>query len=173
MNIGLVLFSSIVLGSIAYFLIVDALEKNQIENLNYIAQNKADHLVSMIRGKQDLLKQIAVGDSVQRFSLSYQDKLLQEYFTQFNNDFPILSFVNQRGIEELKVINGRSHFDLDDIKSSQLYEDITWKPNHVFTSLTMPTNQSSIALLEFGIYRENFFGDFQGTVIGRIPWIKF
>lgn len=166
---ALILFSSLILGSIAYFLIVDALENIQKDNLRYIAQNKADHLVSMIRGKQDLLKQIAVGDIVQRYSKSYQDKLLQEYFTKFNNEFTILSFVNQQGIEELKVINGISHFDLDDIRDSQLYEDITWKPNHIFTHLTLPDNHTSISFLEFGFNSQNFFGDFQGIVIGRIP----
>ena len=172
LNIGLILLSSLILGFLSYVLIVDALEKIQKSNLSYIAQNKADHLASMIRGKQELLKQIALGEVVARYSKTYQDKILQEYFTNFNNEFPILSYVNEEGLEELNVSNGRSRFDLADIKNSKLYEDVTWKPNFVFTTLTMPNDLTADPLLEMGFHRQNFFGDFQGIIIGRIPLDK-
>lgn len=172
LNLGLVLLASLILGTMSYILMGDALEKIQKNNLSYIAQSKAEHLASMVKSKQDLLKQIALGEVVQRYSQSFQDKLLQEYFTQFNNEFPVLSFVNQQGIEEIKVINGISHFDLDDITLSKLYEDVSWKPNFVFTTLTMPNNITRAPFIEFGFNRQTFFGDFQGIVIGRISLVK-
>ena len=65
LNISLILFVASILGFTSYFLMVETLEKELKNNLSYIAENKVDHLQSMIRGKQDLLKQMS-----SRFSVS-------------------------------------------------------------------------------------------------------
>lgn len=168
LNIGLILLVSLILGSLSYFMIVDALKKIQTDNLSYIAQNKSDHLASMIRGKQTLLKQIAQGEVIKRYSKSYQDKLLQEYFTFYNSEFPSLSFINHQGVEELKVVNGVNHLDLTDMSHNKTYEDVTWKPNRIFTTLSLSEDNPQAPFLEVGYFRQNFFGDFEGIVIGRI-----
>lgn len=168
LNIGLILLVSSILGGTSYFFMVETLEKTLKQNLSYIADNKVDHLQSMIKGKQDLLKQIALGDPVKRYSKSYEDKLLTEYFSNFKNEFPILSFVNRQGIEELKVINGINHFYLSDINQSRLFDEITWKPNKIYTTLNALDNFTRVPFLELGYYRQNFFGNFEGIVIGRI-----
>jgi signal transduction histidine kinase len=172
LNIGLILFVAGILGFTSYFLMVETLEKTLTDNLSYIAGNKVDHLQSLITGKQDLLKQIALGDPVKRYSQSYQDKLLTEYFSTFKEEFPILSFVNQQGIEELKVINGINHFYLSDINQSRLFDEISWKPNTLFTTLNTLNNFTRVPFLELGYYRQNFFGSFEGIVIGRISLFR-
>lgn len=169
LNIGLVLLTSIILGALSYTLIVDALENLQKDNLSFIAQNKADHLTFIIRNRQELLKQIALGEVIQRYSQSFEDKLLQEYFTQFRNEFAELSYVNQQGIEEIRVIDGISYFDHDNISQSKLFEDVSWKPNFVFTTLNFADNVTREPILEIGFNHQSFFGDFQGIVVGRIP----
>lgn len=171
LNIGLILLVSIILGSMSYFLMVDTLEKTLLENLSHIAGNKVDHLNSTLRGKKDLLKQIALGDPVKRYSQSYEDKLLTEYFSSFKKEFPILSFLNKQGIEELKVINGVNHFYLTDINQTRFFEEISWKPNTIFTSLDSHERLTQAPFLEIGYFRENFFGRFEGIVIGKIPLI--
>lgn len=167
LNIGLILLVSSILGVTSYFLMIETLEKTVKENLSYIANNKVDHLQSVIKGKQDLLKQIALGDPVKRYSQSYEDKLLTEYFSTFKNEFPILSFVSRQGIEELKVVNGINHFYLSDINQSRLFDEISWKPNAIFTTLNSLDNFTRVPFLELGYYRQSFFGDFEGIIIGR------
>lgn len=169
LHLGLIFFLALPFGIFSYTLILDALHKSQKSNLEYIVATEAEHLSSIILHKEELLLKISQDEIVTRYTRSYQDKVMNEYFYQFKAEFPILSFVNKAGFEEFKIDNGAISHDLQDVSGSSLYQDMNLRVNKVFTTLTSSSNPNNGPLLEMGYYRQNFFGDFEGIIIGRIP----
>ena len=163
----MILGVALVLGISSYELMINALQKHEELSLRYLATSNAELLDMQISNKETQLQQLALNQIVLRYSESFQDKLLQEYFSQYAEEFSSLSFIDQQGFEQLRVENGVSIAELDDISRSRLFEEISWQTNQVFTTLSDLDASTNSAQLITGYYRENFFGDFEGAVVGR------
>lgn len=163
----MILFVAVLIGLMSYRLLVEALERLQKDKLSYVAASEAEHVAESIEAHERLLHRIAMGEVVARYSRSYQDKLLQEYFTRYQDHFHSLTFVNQQGLEELKVVDGVNVTLLEDVSMSQLFEEIVWSKNQVITRIHLPAQPGQAAVLLSGFYRESFFGEFEGIVIAK------
>lgn len=172
-QVGLVLFVSAVVGLTAYFLMHHFLRKSQQQNLTFVAESASDQIGHFIIDKERMLENIAMGEAVSIYSEKYQEQLLLKYFSGFVSDFYELAYVNNDGLEELKVIDGQRQENLSDISESVLYEEASWKPNKTVSFLYEGNADVSTACMEFAFYRQNFFDEFEGMVVGRIPIREF
>gem|GEM_PF-6829417 len=165
LQLSMIMLVSIALGYLFYTLFVSAMESMQRNQLVYVAKTEAKHIDSVIAERQELVHSIAFDENVLRYSQAFNDKQLLEFFNKFQDDFFSLSFINRNGVEELKVIQGRSQYWLDDISRTRLFEDISWEPNKVFSIYRLDTSKEPAFVLNTGVYRQNFFGVFEGVVI--------
>ena len=166
MQLTMILTVSLALGYLFYTLFVNAMESMQRNHLVYVAKIEASHIDMVISEREELVRSIAMDENVQRYSEAFNDKQLLEFFNQYQDDFYSLSFINRNGIEELKVVAGRSQYWLEDLSRTRLFEDISWEPNKVFSSYRLDPTRTPAFVLRTGIYRQNFFGVFEGVVIG-------
>ncbi len=172
-QISLVLFISVVVGLTAYFLMHHFLRKSQQQNLTFVAESVGRQLDLTIRDREKMLEKIAVGEAVSAYSKKYQEPVLLKYFAGFVSDFGELVYVNKDGLEELKAVDGQRQENLSDISKSVLYEEASWKPNKTVGFLSDGNGNVSTACMEFAFYRRNFFDEFEGMVVGRIPITEF
>jgi len=166
---GLLLFVSIILGMSSYYLMVDTLRKSQLSNLQFIALSQAERLSTAVKNRGYLLEKLAGEDAVKKYSLAYHEPLLVELFNKNIKDFPTLAFVNENGMETLKLVNGVNTHDFLNVGSTKIFQDINREKQRVHTSLSLSRTDPETANIEFGFYRQNFFDEFEGALIGRIP----
>ncbi|MDH3328523.1 MAG: ATP-binding protein [Desulfobulbaceae bacterium] len=173
-HIGLVLLVSSLLGISSYVLMVDSLMKTQQNNLQSIAQDQAEKLAYLIQHKEEKFKSIAMGESIEAYSKEYHEPVLIQHFNSFMNEFPMLSYVRQDGLEEMKLVEGHERPQrLSDISKTFLYEEATWEPNRVITLFPSFGKDSGDMLVKFAFCRHNYFGDFEGLIVGGVPLTDF
>ncbi len=80
-----------------------------------------------------------------------------------------MAFVNEDGLETLKLVNGENTCDLSDVSNTKIFQDIKRKKLKAQTSLNLVSDDPKAVQIEFGFYRQNFFDEFEGALIGRIP----
>ena len=161
LNICVVSFVS---GFAAYFLMIQFLSRSQKQNIEYISQSKAVFLEHTISNEIEEFKNIANGEPVREYSVLHSDLILREYFDLFKEEFSELFYVNEQGDLELKVVNGELLHQ--HIKNSEkiLFDETTWAPNKVFVRLDMAEEDNVSPHLNFGIYKTNYFDEFEGMV---------
>jgi signal transduction histidine kinase len=165
---GVVLLVGLSLGASAYVLITRAVERSQGEHLRYLADTTAQDLAQAIEDKRQALQDIARGEAVANYALTHKATSLREYFSPFVEAFSALVFVNEDGREEVKVPHGEGGDELRDISGSGLLQDAALAPNRTVLSFSASPAEPDRARLEFAFYRESFFGEFQGVVVGRV-----
>ena len=134
LQLVLVLAVTIALGIATYVIMFRSLKRYQQQHLGYIAENIGRELNSVIVFKEQLLEKIATSDVVEGYFRKRQENLLTEHFGRFEKHFPVLSYVNEKGLEEFKLVNGKKAKELFNIKDSELFEDSTWNTNRTITS---------------------------------------
>jgi PAS domain S-box-containing protein len=168
-QITLVLFICAAIGVSSYYLMVSSLVKSQQANLRFIASSQADRLNVTINNRSHLLEKLAMEDAVKKYVVSYRELVLIETFVKYKADFPNLAFVDEDGTESLKLINGKGVDTHVNIRKSQIFLDINRQKQKVQTSIPISSNNASAAFMEFGFYRQNFFDEFEGMIVGRVP----
>ena len=101
-----ILFVSVLLGFSTYLFMINTLKKNQKKILQFIAQDQSDHLSGIIEDKKRIFEKIVMGEAVEEYSQEYNESMLMKYFNKFIEEIPILSYINEHGLEELKSVNG-------------------------------------------------------------------
>ncbi|MBU1137527.1 MAG: HAMP domain-containing protein, partial [Proteobacteria bacterium] len=174
-QIGLVLLLSLTLGFSTYFLMIDSLTKSQQRNLTFIAKYYLEHLTALIDAKEKQFKKIAMGQAIQAYSMEYEEPALLQYFDSVMTDFPVLSYINEDGFEEVTLVNSERLEAFSDISETELFEQATWEPNKVFSIFSTANADASTtceACMHFAFCRKSFFGEFEGFIAGKIPLPK-
>lgn len=174
-QIGLVLLLSLSLGFSTYFLMIDSLTKGQQRNLTFIAQYYVEHLTALIDTKERQFEKIAMGEAIQAYSMEYEEPALLQYFDSVKADFPVLSYINEDGFEEVTLVNSERHEAFSDMSETELFEQATWEPNKVFSIFAISNTDSATACtacMHFAFCRKSFFGEFEGFIAGKIPLPK-
>jgi signal transduction histidine kinase len=166
-QIGLLFFISIFLGGGTYFVAINFLKKTQQRSIEHIVEDNAYKLNQIIMDKSMALEMLASGEAIAAYRLKYNELSLIEYLNNFTIAFPVLVYANERGMEELKLVNGNKSEMLVDIRRTELFEDAMRKPNKVVFSYSPVHPAFSVPHMEFAICRRNF-GEFEGVIIGRI-----
>ena len=160
LQIGLVLSVAVCLGIISYMITFSALRDSQQQNLEYLAMNIGVEISAEITNKEELLEKISNTEAVVNYPKKQQDAELVEYFNKYTREFPVLSYVNEKGMEELKVVYGRTATELSDINNTAIFTDAIANPNKVFSSYSAFSPEINGPSIEFGFLSKNFFDEF-------------
>ncbi|MGD0784952.1 MAG: ATP-binding protein [Sedimentisphaerales bacterium] len=169
LQVGLVLSVAVSLGIISYLITFSSLRDSQQQNLEYLAMNIGVEISAEITNKKDLLEKISNTEAVTNFPVKQQDSELAEYFSKYTREFPVLSYVNEKGMEELKVVYGRTTAELSDINNTAIFTSAIANPNKVFSSYSAFSPEINGPSIEFGFLSKNFFDEFVGFISGKIP----
>lgn len=169
LQLGLVLAVAVTLGIVTYVIMFRSLMQCQQQHLEYVAENIGKELNSLIVFKGQLLEKIAASEAIENYYKKRQENLLTEYFGRFQKHFPVLSYVNEKGLEEFKLVNGAKSKELLDIKNSEFFEDATWNTNRTITSSHSLCPEVGGPYLHFSYCNQNYFDEFIGLVLGKVP----
>ncbi|MCJ7602601.1 MAG: response regulator [Desulfobulbaceae bacterium] len=173
-QIGLVLLVCGLLGFSSYVFMVDSLKKTQEQRLRNIAQDQAEKLSAMIRYKEEKFRTLAMSEAIEAYTREYHEPVLIQHFNAFMAEFPMLAYVREDGDEEMKLVNGVERPEiLVDLSATFLFEEATWIPNKVLTVFPTWGNEAEEMMVRFAFCRQNFFGEFEGLIVGGIPLADF
>lgn len=168
-QLGLVFSIAAILGVAAYLIMYRSLKDTQQQHLEYVAVHVGMDLSSIIEHKKVLLEKIGTSEQVENYRKKHQSHVLIEYFNKFASVFPVLSYVNEKGSEEIKVVRGRLTTELSNIKDSVVFEETVWNANKAFSFYSTFCSETKSPCLEFSFYNQNFFDEFIGVVLGKVP----
>jgi signal transduction histidine kinase len=169
MQMGLVLSVVVGLGIVSYLIAFSSLRGSQQQNLESLAMYVGTEVSEVINSKGRLLEKIASAETVTNYSKRQDDTELAKYFEKYSQEFPILTYVNEKGMEELKVLNGKVMTELSSMSNSTIFERAMNNPNKAFNSYTAFCPEIGGPCIEFGLYNVNFFDEFVGFVSSEIP----
>ncbi len=169
--LGLILVTAFAIGFSSYVILYDSLIDVQKRNLLYAARSESEHLKEFIEIKESKLKSIAMSREVLSYSESFNGNILFGFYDKYKDEFPVLSFVLHNGREELRIEDGVNSSHLINIDKLTLYKKIIENPNKVFTQVDVSADVMPEIVMAY--HRENFFGQFEGVVTGRIPLSVF
>jgi HAMP domain-containing protein len=95
--------------------------------------------------------------------------MLTEYFSRYGQDFSVLSYANESGSEELKLINGQTVENLSNIRNSAIFKEAVWVPNKTVCSYSVSCSDIGNPCVEFGFFNKSFFDEFVGFISGKVP----
>lgn len=173
-HIGLVLLICGLLGISSYALLIDSLMKTQQKHLKNIAWDQAEKLGYIIKNKEEKFRTIAMSEAVEAYSREYQEPVLIQHFNNFMDEFPMLAYIREDGLEEMKLVNGHERPErLSDISNSFLFDEATWEPNKVVTLFPSSGTDPAELMIQFAFCRHSFFEEFEGLIVGGIPLVDF
>ena len=168
LQMGLVLSVTVCLGIISYRVTFSTVRDSQHQNLDYIAERISEGINALITDKEQLLEKIGSSEAVTNYSKKQQDNFLVNQFNKYMPEFDILSYVNSNGMEELKVINGRTATEFSDISRSAVFEKAINNPNKAVSMYSPLCPEMGTPCMEFGFFNKSFFDEFTGVVVGRV-----
>jgi len=168
LQIGLVLSVAVSLGVISYLITFSSLRGSQQQNLKYLAANIGEEISVLIDSKGQLLEKISTSETVANYLKKQQENFLVGYFEKFMPEFDTLSYVNDKGMEELKIIDGRITTKLSNVSNSIIFQRAINNPNKTLNSYTAFCPELNGPCMEFGFFEKNFFDEFVGFVLGKV-----
>ncbi len=172
LNQFLLIFSATAVFALAsYFIVIRVVVENQYERLGHVAIDRANHITDQINHLKDLLADIANARELDLYAQKYQDILLTKHLARFQDQFPVLSYVTEKGVEEIKVVNGVPVSEYDTINTLPIFDYSYTNPNQAVISNAVhfiPTINNK--MLGLAYTRQGYFGDqFLGMLYGLVP----
>jgi len=158
----------VILGTLSYTLMVDALLSVQQHNLEHLTVTSAHHISRNLTDLQDKFQNIMISRGLHRGS----DLPMAKYLAKHQEQFPELSLLNREGREELSMIQHRiaSPNELRDWSSTKIFKQAMSRPNEVIVSPVAENPELGTPTVTLAMAQVQYFGDeFQGMLIGSIP----
>jgi signal transduction histidine kinase/CheY-like chemotaxis protein len=161
------IIASVVLlgGSTAYWIYVsfNTMEKDK---LSFMAKSLATDINQHLDEYSHSLKRV---DTLE-YHQNYRDLALVQKFAQFRDLFPVLSWINQEGTEEVKSVSGQPSDNLIDFRGHAWLPRVLDSPNQVFIEGPSTSSGLGQSTIEFVVARYGYFGDdFLGILRGLVP----
>ncbi len=101
---------------------------------------------------------------------NYRDLALTQHFAKFEKILPALSWINEDGLEEVKVVRGRVSHDYLKLDTSPWFQKALAHPNQVLFHGPVPGPELEAPVVEFMTARFDYFGDdFMGVLRAAVP----
>ena len=155
----------IILGSMSYALMTDALLSVQRHNLTHLAVTSAHNINRNLTDLQDKFRNIMIGHDMHRAS----DLPMAKYMAKYQEIFPVLSLVNREGREELTMIQQRIAItkELKNWHGTDIFNHAMSIPNKVILSPEVKGLESGNPWITMAMAQVEYFGDeFKGILIG-------
>ncbi|MDD5134628.1 MAG: hypothetical protein PHP01_04390 [Phycisphaerae bacterium] len=166
---GLVIFAVIAIGLAGYWIIFKFHKGCIKENLEYKAATISRDLNVVIEHKKHMFDRISNSDEVINYFRKLQEPVLMECFSKYSQEFPILSYINRKGLEEVKLVEGRQESELRDFGNSDIFKQVGEKPNKTFCSYMANCPELSTSCVQFAYFNKSFFDEPIGIISGMVP----
>jgi PAS domain S-box-containing protein len=171
--ISMISLIAVILGVSSYVLMTHDLEDAERANLEFMARRMSVEIHNYFANKSAVIERVAADREIDDYAEKFQEMPLFRYFAKFEGEFPVLIYVNEKGGEEVKVVNGTLSEDLRNVSSDPLYRRVMETPN---TVVIMPAENSPALgepVIRMGIQRRYYFGnEFKGIIFGYVPVSK-
>lgn len=171
LQIGLVLSVAGCLGIISYMITFSSLRDSQEQSLRYLAAHTGEEINIFIANKEQSIEKIGNAEAVTNYLKKQQENFLVGYFERFMREFNALSYVNDEGMEEVKVINGRVVTEFSNISNSVIFQRASNTPNKTVSSYSPFSPEINGPCIEFCFLSKNFFDEFVGFISGKVSII--
>ncbi len=165
---------ALIIGGASYMFMKTYLENSNREKL----VNRADHETSVIQktfnDMKVLMNRLSEGRQLREYKKTDNREMLAEYFAKFREEFPVLSYVNEQGIEEVKVVNGELSEYLLDMKDSITFQDALWDSNTVMIEPHVYSADLDKFVMRLVMGKYGYFGDeLIGIIKAEVPLTRF
>jgi hypothetical protein len=113
-------------------------------------------------------KEIAANEITTVYAKKFNAPMLYEYWAAFQDEFPVLSFVNAKGLEEFKLVDGEISQQLDNIRMTPLFQNAMRTPGSVVVSPAILDGQKG-PTVRFAMNVVTFFDEFIAVITADIP----
>ncbi len=170
--ISLLVIVAIGFGALNYKLILGGILRAQDDRLQKLASYEAAKINWSLMDYGSRLEQIARSEATERFASASAYYSLDRLFIDSNESFPLLSYIDEIGVEELKFERGKESSTHDDLSNHSLFRKAFAQPNRVQMELVedYPRYGRSVG---FAYSVRNFFGEYGGTLLGIVPLSHF
>ncbi len=166
------LLGAVALAACGYVILYSSLMTSQREKAEYVAESWGGQILQNFVQKLNLVENIAKSDEVKAYSRTFWEGALTLYLTREAADrLPLVAYLNEQGLEEVKVLHGQKAVHFFDHGSSPLFKFAKSQPNKVFFKIvTKADNDTDLPppYIRFSYYSENL-GDFAGAVMAMAP----
>jgi PAS domain S-box-containing protein len=149
-----------------------SLRSSQLQYLEYVAVHIEEKMNMLIAGKEQLLEKIATSEMVTNYTKKQSENMLVGYFDGFMSEFAELSFVNDKGIEEIKLVNGKIAARVLDKTDSVLIEQLKQNPDKTLNAYPTFSPETAGPCIEFGFLNKSFFDEFVGIILGKVSVVE-
>ncbi len=161
-----ILLSITLLGVMNYYILIDFLQRSHYQNLRLISENLAVHVEHDIKRAKDVMERI---DTL-NYHKTYREMPLTRHLIKYRDIFPALSYLNETGDEEVKVINGLDVDTYNNFAERDWFKKTLRKPNEVLIWGPRDSIDLNETALVFTMARFEYFGDrFAGFLKGCLP----
>ena len=165
-QITAILFSLLLFGGTSLYLLVDSLQQAHNDKLVVVANQLAKGLDLEISRLSSMLGRVETLD----YHKNYRDLPLSKHFAKFQKVLPLLSWINQEGLEEVKVVHGEVVQNYLDWQQNPWLQQAITNPNQVLVHGPVNSEELGDPVLEFISARVEYFGDiFKGILRTSVP----
>ncbi len=159
---------TLLLTGSALYVLLKTHKRDINAHLSTLAKDKAQELSLVLKTYEDVMDNITDSREFSDYLKFYRDEALLAHFDRYRKIFPLLSFINQDGREELKMLYGKEASRLNDYSGATFFKRL--KPDEV---LVLPARYSEelkeMAVRMFLLKRHYFGNRFMGILMAELP----
>ncbi len=159
---------TIVLGVISHQVLMTTVTDRQQENLTLMAHTTGDEIARLVTRRKEEIKALALSNATERYAHNYAFYSLSRLFAEKSHLFPLLSYVNDVGLEEERMVAGRISENYQDLSGSWIFKTAQDRPNETIVSAVTEGFYKE-PVINFLFRHEDFFGEFAGIIRGSSP----
>lgn len=160
------LLSLSLLAGLCYGLIRYSFSASEDEKLVILADHHSSRIESLLRERRSILRRVETLD----FRRNFRELALASHFAKFREFFPVMSFLNRQGREELKVVKGKLDAGLQDHAQALWFAEALTRKNEIVIGGIAVSPELDVPCLTLAVARFGYFGDeFEGVLKVEIP----
>ena len=157
------------MGAIGYNVINRHLEEEQPHQVSTPLHIISYHIKVLFEDMGGQLQHITENEAVEQYRLNNNPISIERYFHQHADTFPLLTYINNKGYEEIRVTQERISESIRDVSKTALYLGATQMPNKLYVG-TLSSNSMDLKepLLELGYTYKDYFDQVHSTIMAGI-----
>ena len=173
-QLALVVLAVSLIATSSYFIMIKHLTNVQRDNLENIVDFKVEEIQHFFIENKDLLERASNNRAFEEYHISFKDLPLRKLFSEYQQAFPVMSFVDRNGDIEVETLKGRlCDHALSNIGGDPAFQISIKKGNVPVIGPVELNSELGEPAIRFIISRFAYFGDeYIGTLTGTVPLSK-
>ena len=159
---------TVILGIFSHHVLMTTVTDRQRETLALLARVAGEEIAKKIERRKEQIKILAHSDATERYAHDYAFYSLGRKFVELEHLFPVLTYVNELGVEEERMENGRASENFQDISDTNAFREAAETANETVIS-SAEVAPGIEPYISFVHWNQDFFGRFGGVIRGVTP----